>query len=374
MSTYKSIKYTIPTEVVEHTDSINALSDVDTATTAPTDGQVLLWNATNSKWYPGDAAETAVARTQKAIFSFGDQQITNLVSSSGVVATDVTGVGYSRYRMAACSYGGDKAIFGFGNPVDIPGVSDDYTNITNLVSNVGVVGSDQTGVGTPRNRLAAAGYGGDKGLFGFGWEDSDEVVIPYGQCDVTNKVSNTGVVQADTTGVGMNRSHLAATGYGGDKAIFGFGLVQGIYYTTGYTNVSNLVSNTGVVATDSTGVGSTRYLLAAATYGEDKAIFGFGKDAEIEYYGSAHKYNLVSNTGVVSVDQTGVGTCRKELAAASYGGDKAIFGYGWDSSDTGYGLTNATNLVSNTGVVSLDQTGVGTARVDLAAAGYSQTA
>ena len=33
--------------------SIDALSDVDTSSTAPTDGQALLWNNTNSKWEPG---------------------------------------------------------------------------------------------------------------------------------------------------------------------------------------------------------------------------------------------------------------------------------------------------------------------------------
>ena len=54
MATYKSIRYVIPIEAVEHTDSINALSDVDTVTTAPTDGQILKWSAADSKWYPGD--------------------------------------------------------------------------------------------------------------------------------------------------------------------------------------------------------------------------------------------------------------------------------------------------------------------------------
>ena len=45
----------------------------------------------------------------------------------------------------------------------------EYTNATNLVSNTGVVSSDQTGVGTARNELAATGYGGDKAMFGFGY-------------------------------------------------------------------------------------------------------------------------------------------------------------------------------------------------------------
>ena len=43
-----------------------------------------------------------------------------------------------------------KAIFGYGSPT---------TAITNLVSNTGVVATDTTGVGTARSALAAASYG-----------------------------------------------------------------------------------------------------------------------------------------------------------------------------------------------------------------------
>ena len=39
--------------MVETTDSIDVLSDVDTTTAAPTNGQVLIWNGSN--WAPGDA-------------------------------------------------------------------------------------------------------------------------------------------------------------------------------------------------------------------------------------------------------------------------------------------------------------------------------
>ena len=49
--------------------------------------------------------------------------------------------------------------------------------------------------------------------------------------------------------------------YGTDKAIFGYG------YTTVNVSMTNLVSNTGVVAADVTGVGTARYGLAAAGYG-----------------------------------------------------------------------------------------------------------
>ncbi len=58
------------------------------------------------------------------------------------------------------SPGTQKAIFGYG-------YASAYVSITNLVSNTGVVAADVTGVGTPRNSLAAAGYGGDKAIFGY---------------------------------------------------------------------------------------------------------------------------------------------------------------------------------------------------------------
>jgi len=78
---------------------------------------------------------------------------------------------------------------------------------------------------------------------------------------MTNLVSNTGVVASDTTGVGSARSALAAAGYGTDKAIFGYG------YGNTFLSLTNLVSNTGVVGNDVTGVGTARYALAAAAYG-----------------------------------------------------------------------------------------------------------
>ncbi len=238
--------------------------------------------------------------------------------------------------------GTQKAIFGYG-------YTGGYVNMTNLVSNTGVVATDTTGVGTARYYLAAAGYGVDKAIFGYGYTGS--------YVNMTNLVSNTGVVATDTTGVGTARSQLAAAGYGVDKAIFGYG------YTGSYVNMTNLVSNAGVVATDTTGVGTARYYPAAAGYGVDKAIFGYG--IAVSY---VNMTNLVSNTGVVATDTTGVGTARYYLAAAGYGVDKAIFGYGYTGS-----YVNMTNLVSNAGVVATDTTGVGTARYGLAASGFSLT-
>jgi hypothetical protein len=42
------------TTLVLANQSVGDLGDVDTTTTAPTDGQVLKWNASQSKWLPAD--------------------------------------------------------------------------------------------------------------------------------------------------------------------------------------------------------------------------------------------------------------------------------------------------------------------------------
>ena len=58
-----------------------------------------------------------------------------------------------------------------------------------------------------------------KAIFGYGYVSGGT------KAAVTNLVSNTGVVATDTVGVGTIRGNYAATGYGGDKAMFGFGIV-----------------------------------------------------------------------------------------------------------------------------------------------------
>jgi len=317
-----------------------------------TDGMTLsvVYMDSTQGWVPTideAVADVPVTGNDEGIFGFGDTASditarTNLVSNVGVVATDTSGVGTARQALAGCEYGGDKGIFGFGN-------DGSYVGMTNLVSSSGVVASDVTAVGTDRGYLAACGYGGDKGIFGFGYIGSSVNI------DETNLVSNAGVVATDVTGVGTNRNSLAACEYGGDKGIFAYGSPT--------TAVSNLVSNTGVVATDTTGVGTARYTLGACGYGYVKGIFGFGNTGSYTAI-----TNLVSNTGVVSTDVTGVGTARSDINACEYGQDKGIFGFGYDAS---VGRVGYTNLVSNVGVVATDVTAVGTASNNGAACSFN---
>jgi hypothetical protein len=323
-------------------NGLNYQGDDDESTVEyETDGTALhiVYSGATNGWIPtldkAVADVPVVPSNDEGIFGFGfadgsDFGETNLVSNTGVVASDVAAVGTARHGPAACEYGGNKGIFGFGY---IEGDASPFVNMSNKVSDAGVVASDTTGVGTARQYGAACEYGGDKGIFGFGEHSS--------MLSVTNLVSNTGVVaddQAATTG--SARSAVAACEYGGDKGIFGFG------WDGSYFDETNLVSNTGVVSTDVTGVGTDRRELAACGYGEGKGIFGYG------YTGSdVGMTNLVSNTGVVASDVSVVGTARKAVMATQYGGDKGIFGFG----RVGASYYSMSNLVSNTGVVASDQ-------------------
>ena len=77
--------------------------------------------------------------------------MSNLVSNVGVVASDVSGVGTVRSAQGGAAYGGDKGIFAFG-------YSGGNINLSNLITNQGVIGNDVTGVGTARYYLTAAGF------------------------------------------------------------------------------------------------------------------------------------------------------------------------------------------------------------------------
>jgi len=103
-----------------------------------------------------------------------------------------------------------RGIFGFGWP------SSGYFGGTNLVSTSGVVGSDVSAVGTARAAVASASYGIDKGIFAYGWAGAF--------VSISNLVSNSGVVASDTTSIaGTARYKIGGATYGGDKAIFAYG-------------------------------------------------------------------------------------------------------------------------------------------------------
>lgn len=74
--------------------SIGDLSDVDTATSAPTDGQVLIWNNVDGEWQPGDSISDVVSDTTPQLGGNLDVNGNQIVSASGgdiEIAPDTTG-------------------------------------------------------------------------------------------------------------------------------------------------------------------------------------------------------------------------------------------------------------------------------------------
>jgi hypothetical protein len=346
--------------VIIDSNGLNFQGDPDTYTVDySTAGQSLniVYSDATKGWLP--VSDDAVAdvgtapQTQKAIFGFGSlsgsirTSITNLVNSSGVVASDTTGVGTARSMPGAANYGSDKAIFAFGYDGSV-------TNTRNLVNNSGVVAADASGAGTGRETRGTS-YGVGKAIFAFG----------SGNTNVSNLVSDEGVVASDGTGVGTGRTHIAATMYGSSgQALFAFGVGAS---ETQYS-LKNLVTNVGVIGSDVTGVGTARYGCQGITFGVGLALIGYGNTGP-PTYPNQNITNKISNLGIIATDTTGVGTARNYGAGARYGADKGIMGFG----DAG-GQVSMTNLISNTGVVAADVTGVGSARHSIAAAGYSLTA
>ena len=191
------------------------------------------------------AVELGVSAT--ATISLNDTNVRKLAGvASGVIVMPTDFWGKSSFTAT------QRAIFGFG--ATTPAAT--RVNTTNLVSNAGVVASDVSGIGTARRYVGATGYGGDKAIFAFG------NTVSATNTSNSNLVSNTGVLASDTPGVGTGRAGIGAATYNADKAIFAFGSSGP---TVSY-NISNLVSNTGVVASNTPGVGQARTGLAAGTY------------------------------------------------------------------------------------------------------------
>ena len=347
-------------KIVINSNGLNFQGDADTFTVEyATSGATvnIVYSGASKGWTPisDDVVTDAPSPppTQKAIAGFGDTKptkvgTTNLISSSGVVASDTSAVGTARNVASALTYGGNLAMFIYGSANSGQGV------IRNLVNDAGVVQSDSTAGGTAGGNGSAASIGFTKGI-NFSGEKSG-----VAQSAITNLISDTGVVGSNVAAVSgvFGRQGTTATNYGGDKALIFGGL------NSGATNKKNLVSNTGVVQADIVTSATACTLKMGAKYGSTgQAILAHGTSG-----GNVNTKNLVSNTGVVASDATGGGTARSSLAGSNYGGDKAIVLFGNLQNDTPTGITN---LISNTGAIASDTSAVASARRACVGAGFS---
>ena len=292
-----------------------------------------------------------VEKMYKGIVAYGYNgtsyvSMSNLLSNTGVFATDVTGVGTARNAGTGSRYGLDKGIFVFGSNSSVK------ASIANLVSNTGVISSDSSTVANAKDGVTSTGYSSDKAIAAYGHDGST-----FNQG--SNLISSTGVLASTVGTVGTGRARVGGVRYSVDKGIFAYG------HTSVDCNMSNLVSNTGVISSDTSGVGTARSYMQATSYGGDKAIFAFGYSVGSSSYLAMS--NLVSNTGVISSDTTGVGTVSQARVGLAYGVNTGVFAYGATIGAVG---VNYKNFVSNTGVIASDTSNVGTTRWGPMGSGY----
>ena len=155
-------RYWATNKIIIDSNGLNYQGDDDSFdveyTTNGQSVQIVYADATKG-WIPitdDDATDVPIKINLNGIFGFGEGSalsMTNLVSNTGVVSTDVSGVGTARYGLPGCEYGGDKGIFAYGS-VEGGAVS----SLSNLVSNSGVVATDVTGVGTTRYAPGACSF------------------------------------------------------------------------------------------------------------------------------------------------------------------------------------------------------------------------
>jgi hypothetical protein len=312
--------------------------------------------------------------TDKGLFAFGSRGATNLpqytnvvnqVSNLGFISTDVTVNVAALGNCSALVYGGDKGIIKFATRVIVtpgPVYRTVYTSNQLLVSNTGVVTADAAVLGTARTGVFACSYGVGLGSFIFGGN-------VFGGMNIRNDVSDTGIVSTDSSAPGSARFGGASVNFGVGQSLMAYGEdPPGGSGPTIYPLISNILSDTGVISTDITILEPARSGCTGASYGNGKGIIAYGNGAGTTTVSFS---NLVSETGVIASSIALVGTLRTGAGGCSFGGDKAMFGYGGVSQGSGnFTVYNMTNRVSNTGVISSDAVGIGTARVGVAGCGY----
>jgi len=241
----------------------------------------------------------------KGIHAFGGSDsvyplsASNLISNLGVVASDVTGVGTARLELSAVSYGSGTALFAFGT------ASGGTTNVKNLVSDAGVIATDASGVGTASTSRMECSFGGVA---------AGTAIIAFGSSNNINLVSAVGVIATDTSLPGGASSHTQGAGctFGDDQGIMGYGSGSG---------QSNIISNTGGIGSDVSRVGLFRISLAACGYGGDKGIFAFGNSRDGDGAFQTAVTNLVNNSGTVASDTSGAAgvTAKQTEQACGFG-------------------------------------------------------
>jgi hypothetical protein len=286
----------------------------------------------------------------------------NVVTNTGVIGADTANASATARTNSGQghTYGGDKAMFFSG----IPPSSSTALGSQVLFSNTGVFAAQNASPSIARTWGAMCSYGTTGTAIAFwGSTSTNNNTITAQQ----NLISNTGVVAASTaTAAGTPRHRTMATNYSADRSVGIAGFGDGV---SSAPLVSNLVSNTGVIAADVTVPSTTlKYGLSATRYGTTGQSYFCGGRTTGNV--SLNTYNPISNTGTVSGNLTYTGTARFNGSCAPFASDgQAMFAWGSSPDNNTY------NLISNTGVIGGNNSMAGgqAVRSNNAGAGVSYT-
>ena len=218
---------------IQPTDSIDALSDVDTSTTPPTDGQALVWDNANGKWEPGAV-------------SGGSSQWDDVTGGINYASGNV-GIGQST-PTKLLDVNGDALINGL-NIGRGAGSIQTNTAVGNNVLNANTTGDRNTGVG--RGVLANNTIGGKN--------------TAVGQSALLSNTEGT-----ENTAVGLNSLQANITGDGN----IGLGVATLFNNVTGSDNTAigkfSLISNIG--GNENTAIGKS--VLSSLEQGSKNTALG----------------------------------------------------------------------------------------------------